>query len=103
MLKSLMYPVNEVLNLEELATILGCSIEAFPTTYLGLPLGATFKTKGIWNEVQEKFENRLAFWQMQYLSMGGRLTLISSVLDSFPTYIVSPPHSCQMFWKNLTV
>ena len=34
-------------------------------------------------------EKRLATWKMQYLSMGGRLTLINSVLDSIPTYCMS--------------
>ncbi|XP_070015961.1 uncharacterized protein [Nicotiana sylvestris] len=43
MLKSVIYPVNEVHNMEELAGILGCSIGTFPTTYKGLPLGGKFK------------------------------------------------------------
>ncbi|KAG5616309.1 hypothetical protein H5410_016133 [Solanum commersonii] len=34
-------------------------------------------------------EKRLATWKMQYLSMGGRLTLINSVLDSIPTCCMS--------------
>uniref|UniRef100_A0A1S4DD81 Reverse transcriptase zinc-binding domain-containing protein n=1 Tax=Nicotiana tabacum TaxID=4097 RepID=A0A1S4DD81_TOBAC len=38
---------------------------------------------------REKVEKRLATWQLQYLSMGGRLTLISSVMDSIPTYYMS--------------
>lgn len=37
----------------------------------------------------ENFEKRLASWKLQYLSMGGRITLISSVLDNIPTYFVS--------------
>jgi len=86
MLKSVIYPVNEVLNLEELASILGCSVGEFPATYLGLPLGAKYKSTAIWGRVIEKFEKKLASWKMQYLSTGGRLTLINSVLDSIPTY-----------------
>lgn len=43
----------------------------------------------IWSGIIEKFEKRLASWQLQYLSMGGRLTLIKSVLDSIPTYYMS--------------
>ncbi|XP_055836405.1 uncharacterized protein LOC129905041 [Solanum dulcamara] len=73
-----------VANLEELAGILSCKTGSLPTTYLGLPLGASFKSSGIWNGVIEKMEKRLATWKMQYLSMGGRLTLINSVLDSIP-------------------
>ena len=37
----------------------------------------------------EKFERWLASWQQQYLSLGGRLTLINSVLDNIPTYFMS--------------
>lgn len=76
-------------NLDELAVIMCCGIGSFPTTYLGLPLGAKYKSAVAWNGVIEKVEKRLATWQMQYLSMGGRLTLINSVLDSIPTYIMS--------------
>lgn len=65
------YPVNNVLNVEVLTGIMGCSIGTLPTTYLDLLLGAKFKNCDIWNGVVEKFEKRLASWQMQYLSMGG--------------------------------
>ncbi|CAN4115232.1 unnamed protein product [Withania somnifera] len=84
MLKSTISPVNEVSNLEELAEIIGCNIGSFPSTYLGLPLGAKYKSNEIWTEVIEKFVKRLATWKMQYLSFGGRLTLINSVLESLP-------------------
>ncbi|XP_075083429.1 uncharacterized protein LOC142167168 [Nicotiana tabacum] len=87
--KSIIYPVNRVSNIEELAGIIGCSIGSLPTTYLGLPLRTKFKSCDIWNGVVENFEKRLASWQQQYLSMGGRLTLISSVLDSIPTFVKS--------------
>lgn len=89
MSKSVMYPVNDVPNLEESFNIMGCTIGSFPTTYLGLPLGAKYKNTKIWNGIIGKFEKRLAAWQMHYLSMGGRLTLINSVLDSIPTYYLS--------------
>nr|XP_016447477.1 PREDICTED: uncharacterized protein LOC107772491 [Nicotiana tabacum] len=83
-LKSTIYPVNNVNNIEELAGTMGCSIGALP-----IQLEAKFKNCEIWNGVVEKFIKRLATWQMQYLSMGGRLTLISSVLDIIPTYYMS--------------
>lgn len=55
MLKSIVYPVNEVSSIEELADILSCNIGAFPTIYLGLPLGAKFKSSEIWTEVIERW------------------------------------------------
>lgn len=74
MLKIVIYSVNEVPNLKELAEILSCNTGSLPTPYLGLPLGAKFKSTRIWNGIIENFEKRLATWQMQYLSMVGRLT-----------------------------
>jgi len=56
MSKSIIYPVNEVPNLENLANIMCCSIGSFPTTYLGLPLGASYKSVGAWSGIVEKFE-----------------------------------------------
>jgi len=37
--------------------------------------------------VIEKCEKKLARWKTQYLSMGGRLTLINLALDALPTYM----------------
>ncbi|WMV11936.1 hypothetical protein MTR67_005321 [Solanum verrucosum] len=54
-----------------------------------MPLGDKSKSKGIWNNVLEKSEKKLANWKSQYLSLGGRATLINSVLDALPTYMMS--------------
>ena len=40
--------------MEGLSSILGCGVESFPLTYLGLPLGAPHKDPSIWNTVIEK-------------------------------------------------
>ena len=58
-------------------------------SYLGLPLGAKFKSKQIWDPILEKMERKLAGWQRMYLSKGGRVTLIKSTLSSLPTYFLS--------------
>ena len=57
--------------------------------YLGLPLGAKFKDKTIWNLILEKMELRLAGWKCLYLSKGDRVTLIKSTLLNLPTYFLS--------------
>ena len=57
--------------------------------YLGLPLGAKFKDKIIWNPILEKIEWRLARWKRLYLSKGGGVTLIKSTLSNLPTYFLS--------------
>ena len=45
--KSNIIPVELVVNVEELATKLGCGVGFLPTSYLGLPLGASHKALGI--------------------------------------------------------
>ncbi|OIS95712.1 cbl-interacting serinethreonine-protein kinase 9, partial [Nicotiana attenuata] len=87
--KSFIYYVNEVMELQSLADILGGNVGELPAVYLRMPLGAKSKSKGIWNGVLEKCEKKLANWKNQYLSMGGRLILINSVLDAMPTYMMS--------------
>ena len=93
MSKSTIYQVNSVLNLAKLARIMRCNIGSFPKTYLGLPLGAKFKSNGIWLGRIEKFGKRVATWQLQYLSFGGGVTLINSVMDSIHNSYVPFPYS----------
>ena len=69
--KSDLVPGGDVFNVEALAGILRCKVAMLPMTYLGLPLGATFKLKAIWTGVLEKMERRLAGWKRLYLSKGG--------------------------------
>ena len=57
--KSFIYPINSVLNTEVLTRTLGGKVGELLTTYLGMPLGAKSKSKGIWNGVLEKCEKRL--------------------------------------------
>ncbi|XP_070009924.1 uncharacterized protein [Nicotiana sylvestris] len=58
--KRLLYPINEVTNIDLLDAILGGEVGALPTIYLGMPLGAKSKAIGIWNNVLEKCEQKLA-------------------------------------------
>lgn len=60
MLKSIINPVNVVPNLDEPVDIICYQIGPFPTTYMGLSLGAKVKPVGIWNGVIEKIKKNLA-------------------------------------------
>lgn len=51
--KSSIFGVGEVSNLAELASVLGCSHDTFPTIYLGLPLGARTLSTAIRDKVVE--------------------------------------------------
>jgi hypothetical protein len=86
--KSKLVPIGLINNIEGLARILGCRVSSLPMKYLGLPLGASFKAKPIWNGIIEKVERCLAGWKRLYLSKGGRITLIKSTLSNLPTYFL---------------
>ena len=87
--KSEILPVGSVDKVQDLAVELGCGIGSFPSSYLGLPLGANHKALGVWDTVENRFRKRLASWKSQYISKGGRLTLIQSTLSSLPIYCLS--------------
>lgn len=87
--KNNLFPIKKVSNIHTLAGILGGGVENISTVYLGMPLGNKHKDVEIWDRIIEKTVKRLSQWKAQYLSLGGRVTLINSVLNSFPTYLMS--------------
>ena len=87
--KSELIPMGNVVNLNALAAELGCRTLHFPSTYLGLPLAASHKYVVVWDNIEERVRRRLALWKRNYISKGGRLTLIKSTLASLPLYQMS--------------
>ena len=87
--KSEIIPIGPVTNVLELALELGCKIGSLPMSYLGLPLGAKHKDLGVWDLIEERYRKRLAAWKTQYISKGGRITLIRSTLSNLPIYYLS--------------
>ena len=71
------------------AQFLNCSHMDFPFSYLGIPLGVSSKSWSVWQPIIRKFEDKLAKWKQRSLSMGGRITLINSVLAALPIYLLS--------------
>ena len=87
--KSEIIPVGVVEEIEEMAVELGCRVGSLLSQYLGLPLGAPNKAPFVWDGVEEKVRRRLARWKRQYISKGGRITLIKNTLASMPIYHMS--------------
>ena len=87
--KSFVMAVGCVEDLESLALELGCSTGTLPTTYLDLPLGMRCNLTSVWDGVKEIFKKKLAVWKRQYISKGGRLTLLRRTLSNLPIYIMS--------------
>ncbi|XP_026384892.1 uncharacterized protein LOC113280488 [Papaver somniferum] len=84
-----LFVVGEVVNLDDMAAILGCSCDSFPSIYLGMPLGDQTLSKSKWDRIVEICKSRLASWKRSSLSKAGKLTLIKSVLLSLPIYYFS--------------
>lgn len=71
--KSEILPVGVVENVELLVSFFGCKVSNLPSEYLGLPIGALFKSKPKWNPVIERFERRLAGLRNNFCRKGGDL------------------------------
>ena len=84
--KSVIILVGVVENIDQLAEELGCRVGTLPSTHLGLPLGLRQNSIRAWEGIEDKFRRRLSAWKRQYISKGGRLTLI---ITPFPTYLLT--------------
>ncbi|KAJ0754284.1 putative RNA-directed DNA polymerase [Helianthus annuus] len=76
-------------EVEEMGEMIGCGVDSFPCKFLGLNVGANMNRYANWRPVFEVFEKRLSLWKASLLSIGGRVTLIRSVLESLPNYYMS--------------
>jgi hypothetical protein len=68
--KSALVPVSSLDDVDQLAGQLGCGTTVLPLKYLGLPLGALFKLKTMWRDLEDLMARRLAPWKRLYLSKG---------------------------------
>nr|GEV05557.1 RNA-directed DNA polymerase, eukaryota [Tanacetum cinerariifolium] len=62
------------------ANFIGCSTLSKPFTYLGVKVGDYYSRSSSWEEIIDKISVRLSRWKLKSLSIGGRLTLVKSVL-----------------------
>ncbi|KAJ9535108.1 hypothetical protein OSB04_un001812 [Centaurea solstitialis] len=74
---------------KDMADKIRCQVSSLPFTYLGLPVGGNMKKKALWSVVVEKINKKLSAWKSKCISIGGRLTLIQSVLSAIPLFFFS--------------
>nr|GEU98327.1 RNA-directed DNA polymerase, eukaryota, reverse transcriptase zinc-binding domain protein [Tanacetum cinerariifolium] len=76
-------------RVKEAVLRLGCLTLKTPFLYLGSKVGGSMSRLHEWDEVVERVKMRLSKWKMKSLSIGGRLTLLKSVLGSMTIYNMS--------------
>nr|GEZ99098.1 RNA-directed DNA polymerase, eukaryota [Tanacetum cinerariifolium] len=76
-------------TVHDAAISLGCAVMRTPFKYLGVMVGGNKSLVKAWDEIIGKLKARLSKWKCNTLSIGGRLTLLKSVLGSTPIYTLS--------------
>ncbi|GJS67994.1 hypothetical protein Tco_0682559 [Tanacetum coccineum] len=71
-------PVSEGISV---AFSLGCAHGIIPFIYIGLPVGRRMRLINGWQRIINRLGDRLSLWKAKSLSVGGRFTLIKSVLE----------------------
>ncbi|KAK2447294.1 hypothetical protein QL285_006665 [Trifolium repens] len=88
--KSSLIGVNVSSNFLHVAkNFLHCKLGSLPFTYLGLPVGANPRLSSTWDPVVKTIERRLLSWKHRFVSLGGRVVLLNSVLASIPVFFLS--------------
>lgn len=88
--KSSVFGINlDHQSLGAMAEELGCRIGEWPIPYLGLRVGGRSNGVAAWKDIVDKIKGRLCKWEPSSLSMGGRLTIIKSILSAMPIYHLS--------------
>jgi len=88
--KSMLIGVNITDSwLTEAALVMNCRRGSILFVYLGLPIGGDYRKLSFWKLGIDRIVARLSSWNNKFLSFGGRLILLKSVMSSLPVYFLS--------------
>jgi hypothetical protein len=82
---------------------LNCKVGKFPFIYLGLSVGANPRKESTWEPVIEVLQRRLHSWQNRFVSLGGRVILINSVLAAIPLFYLSFFKMPTKVWRKIVM
>jgi hypothetical protein len=87
--------------MEMASSFLNCRLGSIPFKYLGLPVGANPKCESTWDPLVDHLRRRLCSWRNKHISLGGRIVLINSVLNSIPIFHLSFLKLPNKVWKKI--
>jgi hypothetical protein len=100
--KSKLYGINlDDRFLRASSSFLHCGVDSIPFRFLGISVGANPRRKSTWLPIIESMNKRLGVWNGRNLSIGGRVTLINSVLSSLPLYFFLFFQSSGLCYKRI--
>lgn len=68
---------------------LSCCRDSISFKFLGVPVGTNPRRCLTWKPVLESIKRKLSTWKARILSIGGRVTLLNSILSSISIYTMS--------------
>lgn len=74
---------------------------SLPFNYLGLPIGENPRRVSTWDYMIQVIRGRLQSWQHRSISLGGRLVLLNSFLNSTPIFYLSYMKMLVRVWKEV--
>ncbi|CAN1750705.1 Putative ribonuclease H protein At1g65750 [Linum perenne] len=83
-----LYQNTSRLLFSEIVNLLGIEATQDLRRYLGVPVLHGRVIKHTYDFILDRFDNRLAGWKAENLSLAWRMSLASSVLNSLPSYIM---------------
>ncbi|CAN1191865.1 Putative ribonuclease H protein At1g65750 [Linum perenne] len=89
----------------EVSEILGIAATQDLGRYLGVSLLHGRITRSTYDFILSRMDNKLAGWKAKNLSLAGRLTLASSILNSIPSYAMQtaliPAYICDAIDRKI--
>ncbi|MCH79641.1 LINE-1 reverse transcriptase like, partial [Trifolium medium] len=100
--KSCLLGVNVTEDFLDLGcSFLNCKRGEVPFKYLGLPVGANPRRLATWEPLLDHMRRKLNSWGNKFISFGGRIVLLNSVLNSIPIFFMSFMKMPSQVWKKL--